>query len=317
MSNRANNLGLTTDGYSNTDEPIIVATATDSSETYINERKAKADSEEEVEDDNYIFRLVTNTVSPIKHLIELLRDLLTEGVLECTKKGIRLYKINQDKTCIVHMRLQADKFEEYYCKRPIFLPLRMDSLFRVIKLVESGEVLTMFVTEEDEHCLIVERMNTMERFRNSKCIRTITSTEESIVISNISYKNTIKMTSSRFQKICKELSQFGNYVSITSTADMLSFKTNDDGDNFIPQEIMFMPTENNLGITYEGNDCGTVEGIFNLKHMLQFSKCANLTENVMILLQNDEMMTIQSNIMDMGEIKICLVPILHASDDYI
>ena len=274
------------------------------------------DTGESADDDNYIFKLMTNTVAPIKHLIELLRDLLTEGMLECTKEGIRLYKLNQDKTCIVHMKLEAKKFETYYCKRPISLPLRMDSLFRVIKLVENGELLTLYVTEDDEHCLIVERKNTVERFCNSKCIRTITSTEESIVISQLAYENIIKMTSSRFQKICKELSQFGNYVSITNTSDMLSFKTNDDGDNFIPQEIMFMPTDNNLGLTYVSSTEGTIEGTFNLKHMLQFSKCANLSENVMILLQNDEMMTIQSNIMDIGEIKISLAPIMHAGDDY-
>lgn len=258
---------------------------------------------------SHIFRLVTSKVASIKHLMELLRDLLTEAVFECSEKGIRLYKANQDDTCIVYMKLEADKFTEFYCKRMISLPLRMDSLYRVIKLIENGEVLTMYVDESDPHLLVVERFNATEHFRNSKYIRTILTTEDTETVSNMQYENIIKMDSTRFQKVCKELSQFGQRVSITSTPEVLSFKTNDNGDNYIPQEIQFIPSDDELGITCTGHSDETFEGTFTLKHMLQFSKCANLTENVLIHVKNDEFMTIHSDIMNMGHIVICLAPI--------
>lgn len=257
----------------------------------------------------HIFRLVTNTVAPIKHLMELLRDLLTEGVFECSDKGIRLYKTNQDETCIVYMKLEADKFDDFYCKNTISLPMRMDCLFRVIKLVENGETLSMYVDESDEHVLVVDRYNSSEHFRNSKYIRTIESTEDPETLSKMNYKNIIKMNSTRFQKICKELSQFGQRVSITSTATTLSFKTDDDGDNYIPQEIQFLADDDELGISYASHDDETFNGIFTLKHLLQFSKCANLAENVLIYSKNEEYLTIQSDIMNLGRINICLAPI--------
>lgn len=260
-------------------------------------------------DDTHIFRLVTTAVAPIKHLMELLRDLLTEGVFECTEHGIRLFNSTHDNTCIVYMKLKADKFDDFYCKRPIRLPMRMDSLFRVIKLVENGETLTMSVDEADEHVLVVDRFNSSEHFRNSKRIRTIESTEDPDSIPQITYNNIIIMDSTRFQKVCKELSQFGQHVTISSTEDSLSFKTDDDGDNYIPQEIQFIPDDNGLGISYEQHDSDIFTGTFILKQLLQFSKCANLTESVLIHSRNNEFLTIVSDIMDLGHIKICLAPL--------
>ena len=38
----------------------------------------------------YSFHLCTSKTTPIKYLSELLRDLLTEGNLECSEDGIKL-----------------------------------------------------------------------------------------------------------------------------------------------------------------------------------------------------------------------------------
>lgn len=257
----------------------------------------------------HIFRLVTTAVTPIKHLMELLRDLLTEGVFECSERGIRLLNSTQDSTCIVYMKLEASKFDDYYCRKTFSLPLRMDSLFRVIKLVENGETLTLSVDESDVDVLVIDRFNSAEHFRNSKRIRTIETTEETDPVPAITYNNVIQMDSTRFQKLCKELSQFGQHVTITSTQSTLSFKTNDDGDNYIPQEIQFIPDDNGLGISYEQHDANIFSGTFILKQLLQFSKCANLSESVHIHCRNNEFLTIMSNIMDLGKINICLAPL--------
>ena len=42
---------------------------------------------------DYSFYLWTSKTPPIKYLIELLRDLLTEGNLECSNTGIRIQAV--------------------------------------------------------------------------------------------------------------------------------------------------------------------------------------------------------------------------------
>ena len=43
--------------------------------------------------DNYVFHLWTSKTGPLRYLSELLRDLLTEGNLECTSEGMRLMSV--------------------------------------------------------------------------------------------------------------------------------------------------------------------------------------------------------------------------------
>ena len=48
----------------------------------------------------YIFHLWTSKTPPIKYLTELLKDLLTEGNLECSADGIKLLSIDPGRTVL-------------------------------------------------------------------------------------------------------------------------------------------------------------------------------------------------------------------------
>ena len=54
---------------------------------------------------NYSFHLWTSKTPPIKYLTELLKDLLTEGNLECSSEGIKLLSIDAGRTVLIHMKL--------------------------------------------------------------------------------------------------------------------------------------------------------------------------------------------------------------------
>ena len=61
---------------------------------------------------------------------------------------------------------------------------------------------------------------------------------------------------------------------------------------------------------YESNDTPDkiVQGIFDLKHLVQFSKCANLSNSIKIHFKNDFPLIIQCEVANLGTIKLCLVP---------
>ena len=68
--------------------------------------------EDSTDSNNYNFHLWTSKTPPIKYLSELLRDLLTEGNLECNEDGIKLLSVDPTRTVLVHLKLFASKFEE-------------------------------------------------------------------------------------------------------------------------------------------------------------------------------------------------------------
>ena len=91
--------------------------------------------------DEYNFYLWTSKTPPIKYLIELLRDLLTEGNLECYPDHIKLQAVDPSRVVLIHSRLEGEKFEEYYCPQHIVLGLNMEDLFKIIKNMENSDTL--------------------------------------------------------------------------------------------------------------------------------------------------------------------------------
>ena len=252
---------------------------------------------------NKIFHLWTSKTNPLKNLSELLRDLLTEGNLECTSKGIRLISVSSNRSVLVHLKLHAENFEEYSCNESLTLGLNMEEYFKVVKLVESNETLRYYVTEEDKNTLAIQRYNKEEDIRNTKFIKLMDIPNDNINIPPISYESVIVMSSSRFQKICKEIYGFSDKIEITSIGNVLYFKSPNT-------EICIKPTDNNSGIKYEScdNKDEIIQGTFNLKYLVQFSKCANLSDNVKIHIKNDYPLLVECSVAKLGSVKICLAP---------
>ena len=255
-----------------------------------------------------VFDLCTSKTAPLKYLSELLRDLLTEGNLECTAEGIRLMSVSVNRSVLVHLKLNGSQFEEYTCSDTLTLGINMEEYFKVIKLVENCETIRYYVTETDKNTLAIERYNKEEDIKNTKFIKLMDIPKENLKIPPIKYDSVIVMNSTRFQKICKEIYAFSDRVEIVSVDNILYFRAH---DTHVNQEIMIKPTNSSSGIKYESCDSKTdiIQGIFDLKCLVQFSKCANLSNTVKIYLKNDKPLLVECDVAHLGIVRICLMPI--------
>jgi proliferating cell nuclear antigen len=266
-----------------------------------------SDTTAPTDNSKYIFHLRTTKTDPIKNLSELLRDLLTEGNLECTPEGIRLMSVSANRTVLVHMKLLGSQFEEYYCRETINLGLNMEEYFKIVKLVEKNEIIRFFVTEDDKNTLAIQRYNKEEDIRNTKYIKLMDIPVDPMRIPQIQYESVILMNSTRFQKICKEIFNFSDKLEIISTNNILYLKAHREN---VQQEICIKPTNSENGMQYEvcNNKDDVISGVFNLKYLVQFSKCANLCNNVKIHIRNDYPLLVECEVAKIGIIRICLAP---------
>ena len=60
-----------------------------------------------------IFEIKTIQSSAIKCMIEALKELLTDTVLEINETGIKIVTMDNAHVILVHLKLHADKFEYY------------------------------------------------------------------------------------------------------------------------------------------------------------------------------------------------------------
>ncbi len=270
-----------------------------------------------INDSQYVFHLWTSKTDILKHLAELLLALLTEGNLECTPEGIRIMCLTADKNSLVHMKLKgkqqpgangSDKttgFEKYVCKETLNLGLNMEDFFKIIKLVEKKETIRYFVTDENRTELAIQRINQEEAICNTKYIKLMDINTNPMAIPDIAFDNVIVMNSVRFQKICKEIGTFSDLVEIKSIGKTLYFKAHKAN---IKQEIMIKPTNTDTGMEFEvcKNTGDIIEGVYKLKYLESFSKCANFSPTVKIFLQNDTPLILECEISDLGLIRICI-----------
>ena len=102
-----------------------------------------------------------------------------------------------------------------------------------------------------------------------------------------------------------KLAQFSDKIEITSVGSQLIFKGYNTN---VKQGIKVKPAAS--GMKYETNDNPNqiIQGVFDLKHLVQFSKCANLSQTIRIHIKNDFPLIIQCEVATMGVIKLCLAP---------
>lgn len=253
----------------------------------------------------YIFHLWTSKTPPIKYLSELLRDLLTEGNLECNGEGIKLLSMDPSRTVLVHLKLKGNVFESYKCDSPLVLGINLEDFFKIIKNMENSDTLRLFVNKDDTNVIGIERYNKDENIYNTIYQSLMDIEKQDKNIPPAKFDNVIIMSSSRFQKICREIHQFSERIEITSVGNQLIFRGYNSN---VKQEIRIKPTPE--GLQYESNDNSDkiVQGVFDLKYLVQFSKCANLDKNIKIHFKNDYPLIIQCNVATLGDIKLCLAP---------
>ena len=94
-------------------------------------------------------------------------------------------------------------------------------------------------------------------------------------------------------------------LEIRSISNQLIF--NCKGDIGTAEHII---GENNSGLSFlqKNNPDDIIQGIFALKHLVMFTKCTNLSNQVEIYLKNDYPLIVSYGVASLGNIKLCLAP---------
>jgi proliferating cell nuclear antigen len=96
-------------------------------------------------------------------------------------------------------------------------------------------------------------------------------------------------------------------VEITSSSSDLIFKCIGD---FAEQEtIISENTTSNMKVHKSaGSAAEIVQGIFQLKHMVLFTKCTSLCPSIELYLKNDYPLILRYTVANLGEVKLVLAP---------
>lgn len=252
-----------------------------------------------------VLEIKTVQAGAFKTLVEALKELLTDTCVEFDEHGLKIVALDMSHTVLVHLRLEASKFEHYKCERPFNIGINFLNFHKLIKTINNHDTLTLYVDKDDTNHLGVRIENTEKNTRTTYKLNLLDLDKEDVTVPPVEFNSVIAMPSADFQKIIRDMSNLGEFVEVKNINSQLFFTC--DGD-FCHQETVL--SDNNDGVsTINNKQSGQiVQGLFNLKYLVLFTKCTNLCNTIEIFLKNDYPLVIRYAVASLGEIKLCLAP---------
>jgi len=262
---------------------------------------AKPSPNSRMESPDMLFRIRTVKAAPFRTLVEALKDILTDANLEFDHTGLKIMAMDGTHTILVHLRLQADRFDEFHCPQKHILGINMINFFKLVKTMSNNESIVLFMRKSDTTKLGIEIMNGEKQMVTKFALNLIELDVRPIAIPAVQFPSIITMPSSDFQKIIRDMHTLGEVVEIQSASQELVFRCKGD---YAEQETVF-----SIGQGTQ-NTSEIVQGNFFLKHLVLFTKCTSLCSDISLYLKNDYPIIVEYNVAGLGEIKLALAPAL-------
>lgn len=223
--------------------------------------------------------------------------------------GVIIKDINKTGSILVYIKLDADKFDVYtynYNKKKLTIGLNLDNLLKCLKCMSNFDILTLQVDSEDMNKLVVILENTEKKEKKSFKLHLMDIKEVKYEIEPIDFPYSITLPSQDFQKYCKDMTSATDRIELMCTNDKFIFS----GDGELGH-AEFEVGETNGGLSIEVNsNCSDeiVQGLFELRFLIIFTKCTSLCPVVTLFLKNDYPLIVQYNIITLGSVKLVLSP---------
>lgn len=243
----------------------------------------------------------TVQASAFKTLIETLKELLTDTVIEATPAGLKVIAVDATHVVLVHLRLEAERFEYYECTKPsLHLAVNMLNLYKLVKTLGNNDTLTMYVDVDDMNHLVIQIDNNEKNTRTVYKLNMLDMDNVNIEVPAEQFDDIIVLNSVDFQKLCRDMLHIAGKVEIKVVKGEVTFSCKGD---FCTQETTF--TSECLRDTGALRSSDTiVQGIFPLKYMVIFTRCTNLSNTVELYFKNSYPLVVRYNVSTLGEIKL-------------
>lgn len=269
----------------------------------------------------YTLEIKTICGNAIRLLVESLKDILQDVNLIITKNEIKIISMDSSHTVLIYLKLEADKFEVFHIEEESFiLGINMSQLFKLIRTIGNNDTLTFFL-EKDNMCdlgIKIEDSN-----KNSLTIYTLKLLDlnnESYDIPPTTFKSIITLPTHLFQKYIRDMNNLAELIEIKSFCNQLIFTIQGE---FCKQETVLGETNGGMRFHLSSKDNNInneilpnetikkkeiIQGIFSLKHLVQFTKCTGLCQQMKIFLKNNYPIICEYKVASLGFIQLCLAP---------
>lgn len=259
-----------------------------------------------------LFELKIEDIVSFKTIIDTLSKIVSETTFiihnpKDKKKfnGLEINTADPTRTIFVKVQINNECFTEFISKNEKYqIGVNLEKLNKIIKFIEKKDTLILNLFENDLQNLVIENVRATTKGKKIFKLSLIELDYEEKPIKNADYEKIISLNPNTYKNIFKELDDYQN-VKIHCGNKKIMFTYKDDTSEVNDEYIL---DEDGITIS-NSNTNNDFIGLYPLKFIIMFGKCAALCEELEIYMKNDFALTIMYQTMTFGTIKVSLSPI--------
>lgn len=257
------------------------------------------DSAEESEEKPKKTNKKTKQVKPVKKVKEAPKS--RKG----SSGGIRIHRLTEDRNVLIKLVLYAEEFELFRCEEPkITVGVDMHYLHNLLKPINDNVPIVLYMKRDNRSVMYIHCETSNEKQREEKDIEVFLMdiSNPDIRLEKVKFTNKINLTADKFHSICKDMHTNSTFVEITSVNNEIHFIGQSEGGKItmVYSDPNFEPREDSDQI---------IQGVYELRNLMYFSKCKKLCDTVDIYMRNDYPLVIILSVSTLGKMYVFLTPI--------
>lgn len=248
---------------------------------------------------NHIIRILLECIKYILHDTNIIfYPDLKNSIEDEQSNSITISDQDSSNSVAIHIELNCEEFEHYFCDKKVVAGVNVSDLFKVIKSVDKDDIIFIYMEKNNESQLFISTENSITKEITKTVLETRECEDEGIEIPEMEFDISLVVPSSRFQKICKDLNSFGTRAIKIEVIDKKIIFTSIGGE--VDRQVILQG--DNGGSVSDTGSAYMYRGVFMLKYFMDFIKATPLSDKVEFFLKNDNPLMIKYKVVNLGEI---------------
>jgi proliferating cell nuclear antigen PCNA len=218
--------------------------------------------------------------------------------------GLRLIRMTEDNSVLIKMSLDENNFEHFYCEDPkITAGVDLGTLNSYIKTIDDDDPITIYMHRENRGSLFISTNSNDKREQTEIEINLMEIDMFEIDPPAIKFDNMITMASDKFNNTCKKISSNSSIVEITAVGSSIDFRGHNEGGRMVRKY------QDTSMVSKKKKSDKVINGIYELRSLLAFSKCNKLCNTVQLYLLNEYPLVLIISVGTLGKMYVFMAPI--------
>lgn len=231
---------------------------------------------------------------------------MTDANFDCNATGVSLQAMDSSHVSLVALLLRAEGFDPYRCDRNLSLGISIASMSKILKCSGNDDIITLKANDNADSITFLFESPNNDRVSDFE-LKLMDIDSEHLGIPETQYDTVVKMPSSEFQRICRDLAVIGDSVTIACTKEGIKFSASGElgtGNVMLKQNASADKEEESVVIDLTS----PVTLTFALRYLNFFTKATPLSTSVSLSFSKDVPLLVEYKIADVGYLKFYLAP---------